>query len=271
MRMRLPFIAGAALTISAAGQGQAALQLFTFSGIAGVGPSGTPIAALQQFQGATVVGAFVIDTAAATLQVGGPVGGQGESARLLGAIKSGQIDIFGTNGPVSLLRTGNDPGNIFTINNGGVPSNPNNRIDQIGYSTGAGFAGGTLFKPYDLFGGNLPPDLFLGSLFFGRSLQGPFDNPPALVTDVTTRDFAGALTGPVGSPLFMALVFRQGDPSINGTLTGLPLQQVSVGSIQLSITNLGVVPEPQSWAMLIIGFGLTGAVLRRRRVVVRAA
>jgi hypothetical protein len=268
MRTLLTMAAVAAVFV--ANPAQAALQLFTFSGTAGVGPSGTPIAALQQFQGAQVVGAFVIDTAAATLQIGGPVGGQGESARLNGAILSGQIDIFGTNGPVSLLRTGNDPGNIFTINNGGVFNNPNNRIDQIGYSTGAGFAGGTLFTPYDLFGGSLPPDLFLGSLFFGRSLQGPFDNPPALVTDVTTRDFAGALTGPLGTPLFLQLVFRQGDPSINGTLTGLPLQSVGVGNIQLSVINLGAVPEPSSWAMLIAGFGLVGAAARRRRVAAAA-
>jgi hypothetical protein len=34
----------------------AAQQLITFTGLAGVSPSGTPIAALQQFAGATVVG-----------------------------------------------------------------------------------------------------------------------------------------------------------------------------------------------------------------------
>ena len=42
----------------------AAQQLITFTGLAGVSPSGTPIAALQQFAGATVVGAFLVDTAA---------------------------------------------------------------------------------------------------------------------------------------------------------------------------------------------------------------
>ena len=36
------------------------------------------------------------------------------------------------------------------------------------------------------------------------------------------------------------------------------------------ITNLNAVPEPASWAMLIAGFGLTGAVARRRRAVVTA-
>ena len=42
----------------------AAQQLIIFTGLAGVSPSGTPIAALQQFAGATVVGAFLVDTAA---------------------------------------------------------------------------------------------------------------------------------------------------------------------------------------------------------------
>ncbi len=34
--------------------------------------------------------------------------------------------------------------------------------------------------------------------------------------------------------------------------------------------NVGSVPEPQSWAMLIAGFGLTGATLRRRRAAIAA-
>lgn len=32
----------------------------------------------------------------------------------------------------------------------------------------------------------------------------------------------------------------------------------------------GPVPEPASWAMMIAGFGLTGAMLRRRRAVIAA-
>ena len=210
----------------------AAQQLITFTGLAGVSPSGTPIAALQQFAGATVVGAFLVDTAAASQQLTGPVGGQGESALLSGAVLGGQIDLFGTNGPVSLLRTGDDFGNIFTINNGGVGGNPNNRLDQMGYTTGARLVSGSLLKPYEI-AGNLPPDLF---------------------------------TGPLGTPLFLKIVFRQGNPLINGTLAGLPLQAVGVGNLQLNIINIGgAVPEPSSWAMLIIGFGLVGATLRRRR------
>ena len=36
------------------------------------------------------------------------------------------------------------------------------------------------------------------------------------------------------------------------------------------IDSTGAVPEPASWAMLIAGFGLAGAVMRRRRVPVAA-
>ena len=45
------------------------------------------------------------------------------------------------------------------------------------------------------------------------------------------------------------------------TMTGGDFGKGSVFSL-----DTGVVPEPASWAMLIAGFGLTGAVMRRRRV-----
>ncbi len=44
-------------------------------------------------------------------------------------------------------------------------------------------------------------------------------------------------------------------------VTQLPLQQ-----FQASNWSLNAVPEPSSWAMLITGFGLVGALARRRRV-----
>jgi hypothetical protein len=261
--MRAILAVAAAAAVVTAVPASAALQLFTFSGTAGVAPSPSPIPELQQFIGAQLVGAFLIDTSAAVFQPVGPVGGQGEGALLTGAVIGGQVDLFGTNGPVTLLRTGNDPGNIFTVNNGGVPSNPNNRTDQMLYSSVAGLPPGGLIKTYDILGG-LSPDVFISSLVFGRTQQGPFDNPPTLITDVATRDFAGVLGGPVGSPLFLSITFRQGDPTINGNFSGLPFQAISAGNLQLSVINLGgAVPEPSSWAMLIAGFGLVGAAQRQ--------
>lgn len=48
---------------------------------------------------------------------------------------------------------------------------------------------------------------------------------------------------------------------IQNTGGGFELDNVTVGTVTM-------VPEPASWAMLIAGFGLTGAVMRRRRRVV---
>jgi hypothetical protein len=267
--MRTLLTMAAVATVFVANPAHAALQLFTFSGTAGLAPSPNPIPELQQFIGAQLVGAFLIDTAAAGQVFTGPVGGQGEGALLTGAVIGGQIDLVGTNGQVTLLSTGSDPGNIFTVNNGGVPSNPNNRVDQMLYTSVAGLPPGSLIKTYDILGG-LSPDVFISSLAFGRTLQGPFDNPPALITDVATRDFAGVLGGSVGNPLFISITFRQGDPTINGNFNGLPFQAISAGNLQLSVINLGAVPEPSSWAMLIAGFGLVGAAARRRRVATAA-
>ena len=38
-----------------------------------------------------------------------------------------------------------------------------------------------------------------------------------------------------------------------------------------SETGVGAIPEPAAWAMLIAGFGLVGAVARRRRSLTTAA
>lgn len=43
--------------------------------------------------------------------------------------------------------------------------------------------------------------------------------------------------------------------------------QFEIARAALAQSGLGTVPEPASWALLIAGFGLTGAVLRRRRAV----
>ena len=47
---------------------------------------------------------------------------------------------------------------------------------------------------------------------------------------------------------------------------------IRLGASTLTITTqaTGAVPEPASWAMLIAGFGLTGAAMRRRRTAVAA-
>lgn len=72
-----------------------------------------------------------------------------------------------------------------------------------------------------------------------------------------------------------AFTINSGFTSGTNTLTlrvldaGPPLG-VRLDGLELTADRLGVVPEPASWAMLIAGFGLVGAVARRRRVTVSA-
>jgi hypothetical protein len=78
--------------------------------------------------------------------------------------------------------------------------------------------------------------------------------------------------------IFYTGINAEGTALLTGTaLLGQPPQTFLVSDIgsadgDLEITNLGVlaaatVPEPAGWMMLIAGFGLTGAALRRRRTV----
>jgi hypothetical protein len=43
------------------------------------------------------------------------------------------------------------------------------------------------------------------------------------------------------------------------------------GTVSFVLSNAGGVPEPASWALMIVGFGSAGAMLRRRRSLAMAA
>lgn len=55
----------------------------------------------------------------------------------------------------------------------------------------------------------------------------------------------------------------------NGTFF---FELTTAGGDRMAVTSIapGTVPEPASWAMLLAGFGLTGAAMRRRRKTVAA-
>jgi len=69
------------------------------------------------------------------------------------------------------------------------------------------------------------------------------------VSGFSSRDFAFNLTGATPN-------FAVGDDGLGQPFTA------NLGG---SFAGAGAVPEPASWAMLIIGFGLTGVAARRRR------
>ena len=85
----------------------------------------------------------------------------------------------------------------------------------------------------------------------GFSFGGPFGFTPAFQT--YTLGFQALAPS--------TIQFRLGGGSSNPQSIGLILDNVS-----LSITSPGVVPEPATWALMIGGFGMAGAMLRRRKL-----
>jgi PEP-CTERM motif len=77
----------------------------------------------------------------------------------------------------------------------------------------------------------------------------------------------GFVGGPDSFEAAAAYYFAAGALSAPGTYDTVLFGQDQAG--RLVVTNLGGpgVPEPASWAMLIAGFGLMGAVQRRQRIV----
>jgi hypothetical protein len=60
---------------------------------------------------------------------------------------------------------------------------------------------------------------------------------------------------------------REGDASSPGQANALPRARFAGTRLNFQVIRLDntpAVPEPASWALMIAGFGLTGAALRRR-------
>jgi hypothetical protein len=75
-------------------------------------------------------------------------------------------------------------------------------------------------------------------------------------------------TGYTGSDfLFTGINLEVVNCPVNGCFllaTGPDFENYGYAYGSLSVDSTGAVPEPASWAMLIAGFGLTGAAMRRR-------
>ena len=113
----------------------------------------------------------------------------------------------------------------------------------------------------------MPGDIYLNSMAFGRTRSGDINAPPTLVTDVKQRpDFPSFLFAQGGTNPFMSLQFRRGNPGAFTQIAGLPVHSLSVGNLSIQVHEITGVPEPARWAMLIVGFGLTGFSVRRRHL-----
>lgn len=109
-----------------------------------------------------------------------------------------------------------------------------------------------------------------GSGSFSTSLSG--DNTDIDFLSATINGITVPITGQFSDVEFAGLSFV---PITAGTLNQLVINYTSngLGSYggNLTFTPAAAIPEPAAWAMMIGGFGVVGATMRRRRTTVRFA
>jgi hypothetical protein len=84
---------------------------------------------------------------------------------------------------------------------------------------------------------------------------------------VNRRAISGSLSG-LNILSGQSIVLRWNDLDISGSEDGLAIDDFGLSA---TVAAPAVVPEPATWAMMIAGFGLVGAGMRRRRVAIVAA
>lgn len=84
------------------------------------------------------------------------------------------------------------------------------------------------------------------------------------VNHIFSASYAGSDIVPAGTYIGFEDMWKGGD------FNYFDLSFVFQNVASREVSAVGGVPEPSSWAMLIAGFGLTGATLRRRRMILAA-
>jgi hypothetical protein len=105
-----------------------------------------------------------------------------------------------------------------------------------------------------------------GSITGDQTLSGTWSLPNFLVEYISVKASTGfkliKLTDPSSS----------GSWSTSGLCAGRRCNQPDLSHLSFYGTEAGeIVPEPATWAMMIAGFGLVGAAMRRRRIAVVSA
>ena len=174
----------------------------------------------------------------------------------------GQVTIGGIG--FNLAPIGRDGAGIIQLGNGSSVSIADNEsgvnIAYVIVNSGFGSAGSNI--------GNLT--------FFGAgAAQVSFD----LIEGVNVRDHFNGVFNNVATGVFATQdydggnrydVYRYDISALGGTLTSIGFSSTNVDFVQgqpflAAVTTAGGVPEPASWAMMLLGFGGLGAVMRRTR------
>jgi uncharacterized protein (TIGR03118 family) len=128
--------------------------------------------------------------------------------------------------------------------------------------------GGEVNSPWGL---DIAPSSFRA--FAGDLLVGNFGDGTISVFNPTTGAFAGELSGPGGAPLvegdLWALV--TGNGGSGGAADKVYFTAGIADEAHGLLGSISAVPEPETWALMIVGFGLMGATLRRRRLLLDVA
>ena len=189
--------------------------------------------------------------AAATVTITQPVSGTPDSAQIFGITNATMSTTqFGTEptngGAANVTFTGNTG---FTINNG---------FAQL--ITGSSGLTSLTIDPNALF-----TDM---KLSFSLTGQGNFDSPVTvsyLLGDGTTGILTNAVNGTGNNGNFEIGITGGLFDAITITSTGdhgfAAIKQVSFEPVD----GVGAVPEPATWAMMLLGFGAIGASMRRRK------
>lgn len=118
----------------------------------------------------------------------------------------------------------------------------------VGYTATLDPAATSLLEKIDT--GNDPTKLFGNTIDFDTVLSG---------LTVIGIHFGGGSTGFNGTGFWLLDI-----PDNTDTITWSSSVQSGISNAGLYLTG-GAVPEPATWAMMIAGFGLTGAAMRRRK------
>ncbi|MDP1025865.1 PEPxxWA-CTERM sorting domain-containing protein [Sphingomonas sp. KR1UV-12] len=103
-----------------------------------------------------------------------------------------------------------------------------------------------------------------------------FDSDPASINGCTDAALCEIHTGLDRSDSTTAMIVRVSNAATGTNLAGSATDPLTVDTTHVTdatfarltsyrVAVMSAVPEPQSWALMLAGFGLTGAALRRWR------
>ncbi len=129
--------------------------------------------------------------------------------------------------------------------------------DTDGSATLTSLGGG--FKDFSLFMGS--PDTY-------NSITFTFFNAPSVTLNGTQISNGGTLFSTTGD---QSLAYRVNFNFGGAIAKSVTLQSIGQNAYESDGWAVSAVPEPATWAMMIAGFGLAGAAIRRRRNILAVA